>query len=379
MASLIQLYEEHGQSPWLDNLTRAMLRDGTMAGLVARGVRGVTANPTIVARAIESSDAYDQQFHDLLASGHTLEDAYWDLVVSDVIDALRPAAADLRRQRGRGRVRLDRGGARPGQRHGGDHRRPPETCTHASAHRTCWSRSPPPAAGVPAIEAMIAEGRSINVTLIFSLARYARSSRPTCPAWRALARRGGDLSAVHSVASFFVSRVDTEVDRRLETIGTAEALALRGRSGGGASQARLPALPRAPTPARGGNGWPTRARACNGRCGRRRRPRTPPTPTPCTSTASSGPTRSTPWRRAPCRRSRTTARSPARSTSGSAEAEPSCAPSPRRGSTWTTSGTPSRRRASPRSRHPSPTCSAPWRRRRPRGGLPAPLPSQPHD
>ena len=88
MASLIRLYEEQGQSPWLDNLTRPSLHDGTMAGLVARGVRGVTANPTIVARAIESSDAYDQQFHDLLAAGHTVEDAYWDLVITDVVDAL---------------------------------------------------------------------------------------------------------------------------------------------------------------------------------------------------------------------------------------------------------------------------------------------------
>ena len=112
MASLIQLYEEHGQSPWLDNLTRAMLRDGT-TGAPGRPRRaGRDRQPHDRRRAIESSDAYDEQFHDLLAAGHTLEDAYWDLVVTDVIDALDAAAADLRRQRGRGRVRLDRGGAR---------------------------------------------------------------------------------------------------------------------------------------------------------------------------------------------------------------------------------------------------------------------------
>src|SRR5690349_13741629 len=88
MASLIRLYDEQGQSPWLDNLTRASLQDGGMAGLLARGIRGVTANPTIVARAIESSDAYDRQLHDLLMSGHTLEQAYWDLAITDVVDAL---------------------------------------------------------------------------------------------------------------------------------------------------------------------------------------------------------------------------------------------------------------------------------------------------
>ena len=85
MASLVRLYEEHGQSPWLDNLTRPSLHDGTMTDLIARGVRGVTANPTIVAKAIKSSNAYDQQLHDLLLSGLTVEEAYWELAVTDVV------------------------------------------------------------------------------------------------------------------------------------------------------------------------------------------------------------------------------------------------------------------------------------------------------
>ena len=149
MASLIRLYDEQGQSPWLDNLTRASLQDGTMADLVARGVRGVTANPTIVARAIESSDAYDQQLHDLARAGHTVEDAYWELVDHRRRRRAGAAAADLRRQRGRRRVRLDRGGARPGQRHRRRPSRPPGTCTNASASPTCWSRSPPPPPACP--------------------------------------------------------------------------------------------------------------------------------------------------------------------------------------------------------------------------------------
>ena len=81
MTSLFRLYEEQGQSPWLDNLTRPSLDDGTIGDLIARGVRGITANPTIIAKAIESSDAYDQHFLDLLKAWHTVEDAYWGLAV----------------------------------------------------------------------------------------------------------------------------------------------------------------------------------------------------------------------------------------------------------------------------------------------------------
>src|SRR5919205_754844 len=88
MTKLQQLYHEHGQSPWLDNLTRPYLRDGTLARLLQGGVRGVTANPTIFAKAIEGSDAYDEQFGSLVAGGLSVEDAYWQLVVDDVAAAL---------------------------------------------------------------------------------------------------------------------------------------------------------------------------------------------------------------------------------------------------------------------------------------------------
>ena len=189
MPTLHRLYEEQGQSPWLDNLTRAELRDGTMVGLVARGVRGVTANPTIVARAIESSDAYDQQFHRLLASGHTVEDAYWDLVVTDVIDALNLLRPTFDDSEGGGRVRLDRGGARLANDIEATKTAARDLHTRIGAPNLLV-KIPATSAGVPAIEAMIAEGRSINVTLIFSLGSLPpRSSRPTCQAWRALARR----------------------------------------------------------------------------------------------------------------------------------------------------------------------------------------------
>src|SRR6059058_1305434 len=87
MTKLHRLFAEQGQSPWLDNLTRPYLRDGTLARMVADGIRGVTANPTIFARAIEGSDEYDEQFSALIAAGHTVPNAYWELVIADVRDA----------------------------------------------------------------------------------------------------------------------------------------------------------------------------------------------------------------------------------------------------------------------------------------------------
>ena len=236
MTSLIRLYEEQGQSPWLDNLTRPSLDDGTIEGLIARGVRGITANPTIIAKAIESSDAYDQHLLELRKAGNTVEDAYWDLAVADVIDALgllRPTfeaseSAD-------GFVSIE---VAPGLAH--------DTRATMKAARDLHERIgepnllvkiPATSAGVPAIEAMVAEGRSINVTLVFSLARHRQVLEAYLVGLEALADRGADLSTVHSVASFFVSRVDTEVDRRLEAIGTGEALALRGRAA--VAQAKL--------------------------------------------------------------------------------------------------------------------------------------------
>jgi transaldolase len=236
MTRLSDLFDQQGQSPWLDNLTRPDLRDGTLADLVTRGVRGVTANPTIVANAIEASDTYDQQFEALNAAGHTVEDAYWNLAITDVIDALGMLRPTFDVSDGSdGFVSIEV---------------PPECAWDTDASMTnarelhervhepnLLVKIPATTQGVPAIEAMIAEGRSINVTLIFSLARYRDVLEAYLSGLEALARRGVDLSTVRSVASFFVSRVDTEVDRRLEVLGTDEALALRGRAA--VAQAKL--------------------------------------------------------------------------------------------------------------------------------------------
>lgn len=235
MPSLTRLYEEQGQSAWLDNLTRPYLQDNTLFRLVNHGVRGVTANPTIVANAIESSDAYDQQFHSLITGGHTVEDAYWHLVITDVIDALRILRPTFDNSRSDGFVSIE---VAPECAHDTEATKTSARTLHERIHEpNLLVKIPATGPGVRAIEAMIGEGRSINVTLIFSLARYRQVLEAYLSGLETLARRGGDLSGVHSVASFFVSRVDSEVDHRLEKLGADEALALRGRAA--VAQAKL--------------------------------------------------------------------------------------------------------------------------------------------
>ncbi len=236
MTNLQRLYADQGQSPWLDNLTRVSLIDGRLRRLVADGVRGVTANPTIFARAIEGSDAYDDQFAARTAEGRSILDAYWDLVVDDLLVALeilRPTFEES--AGGDGFVSVE---VAPELAH--------DTLATVAAARELHERIarpnlfvkiPATSEGVDAIETMIAEGRSINVTLLFSLARYDEAIEAYLRGLESLAARGRDLGSVHSVASFFVSRVDTEVDRRLEAVGSADALALRGRAA--VAQAKL--------------------------------------------------------------------------------------------------------------------------------------------
>jgi transaldolase len=229
MTTLERLYIEYGQSPWLDNLTRAHVRDGTLSRLVADGIRGVTANPTIITNAIVGSTDYDEQFAALTAAGWPLEEAYWQLVADDIAAALtvlRPVfdasggtdgfasvevAADLARD-----IQATLVAAR--------------ALHERIAQPNLFVKIPATVEGVSAVQTMIAEGRSINITLIFSLARYEQIIEAYLSGLETFVERGGDPSRVHSVASFFVSRVDTEGDRRLEAIGTAEALSLRGRA-----------------------------------------------------------------------------------------------------------------------------------------------------
>ena len=226
MTRLHDLFREQGQSPWLDNLKRGWITSGELRGWVERGVRGITSNPTIFQKAMSSGSDYDDQFRELLAADTTIEQSYWQLVTKDIQDALailRPVYDESDGLDGYVSVEVDPKLAR-------------DTEGTMAAARRLWDdiaqpnlyvKIPATAEGVPAIRQMIAEGRNINVTLIFSLERYDEVIEAYLSGLEA---REGDLSHVSSVASFFVSRVDTETDRRLDEIGTPEALALRGRA-----------------------------------------------------------------------------------------------------------------------------------------------------
>ena len=226
MTTLHDLYFRHGQSPWLDNLRRGWITGGELARWVERGVRGITSNPTIFQKAIAGSDEYDAQFGDLARGGSPVDDAYWTMVTADIEDALRvlrpvydesdgidgyvslEVAPDLARDR-EGTVAAARD-------------------LHARIDEpNLYVKVPATAEGVDAIRTLVGEGHSINVTLIFGLDRYAEVMEAYIAGLEAY---DGDLSTVSSVASFFVSRVDTEVDQRLEAIGTDAALELRGKA-----------------------------------------------------------------------------------------------------------------------------------------------------
>lgn len=226
MGRLHDLYDHQGQSPWLDNLKRGWVANGELARWVERGVRGITSNPTIFQKAIESTTDYDDQFGELVRGGASIEDAYWELVTTDIRSALailRPvhdASGGID-----GYVSVE---VAPSLAHDTDG-------TIAAGRRLAttidapnlYVKIPGTAAGLPAITTMIREGHSVNVTLLFSVERYAE----VIEAYLAgLEARPGDLSQVSSVASFFISRVDTEVDRRLASIGTDAATALQGRA-----------------------------------------------------------------------------------------------------------------------------------------------------
>ncbi|HET6917611.1 MAG TPA: transaldolase [Acidimicrobiales bacterium] len=234
MTKLQDLYTQQGQSPWIDNLTRIAVRQGGLRGKVEDGIRGVTSNPTIFQKAMTGSDAYDEQFADLLAST-SVENAFWDMAVDDVTEAcgvLRPVYDESGGNDGFVSIEVspalaaDTEGSISAAR--GFHER--------ISKPNLMVKIPATAEGVPAIQKMISEGRNINITLIFSLERYAEVVEAYLSGLEELVAGGGDPSKVHSVASFFVSRVDTEVDRRIDRAGEA-ASALAGKAA--VAQAKL--------------------------------------------------------------------------------------------------------------------------------------------
>lgn len=225
MTRLHDLFDQQQQSPWLDNLRRDWISSGELANWVEQGVRGLTSNPTIFQNAIGNSDAYDQELATFVEAGASVEDAYWGLVKTDIRGALGVLAgvhADSNGEDGYVSVEVA-----PALAHDTDG-------TIAAAREldgdiaapNLYIKIPGTEAGLGAIQQVTSEGISVNVTLLFSLERYAAVIEAYLSGLEAVE---GDLSNISSVASFFISRVDAAVDKQLDEIGTPEAQALRGK------------------------------------------------------------------------------------------------------------------------------------------------------
>lgn len=220
----------HGVSLWLDDLSRDLIRSGRLADLIAsRNIVGVTTNPTIFQGALADGAAYRDQLAALAASGASADDAVRDITTDDVraaADILAPIYESTKGEDGRISLEVD-----PRLAHDTD-------ATIAQAHELArlvdrpnvMIKIPATLAGLPAITAVIGAGISVNVTLIFSPERYAQVIDAYLAGLELAQARGIDVSTIRSVASFFISRVDTEVDQRLERIGTDDAAALLGRA-----------------------------------------------------------------------------------------------------------------------------------------------------
>ena len=230
MSDVLKELTEAGVSVWLDDISRDRLSTGNLESLVKDfHVRGVTSNPTIFAHAVSKGNAYDDQIKDLALRGIPVEESLRMITTYDIrwaCDVLRPVYDASDGVDGRVSIEVDP-------------RLALETArTIAEAKQLWWLvdrpnlfiKIPATAAGIPAITATLAEGISVNVTLIFSLERYAEVIDAFMAGLEQAAASGHDIAAIASVASFFVSRVDTEVDKRLDKIGTPEAHALKGKA-----------------------------------------------------------------------------------------------------------------------------------------------------
>jgi transaldolase len=226
--ALHRLHREQDQSPWIDFIDRDLLTSGKLEQMVADGIRGLTSNPTIFAKAVATGQ-YDELIRREIAAGDDARQIYEEIAVADVGDA-----ADVLRSV------YDASGGTDGF---ASIEVEPDLAEDADATlaraRELWSRLdrpnvfikiPATEAGIPAIENAIAEGINVNVTLMFSVPIYERVARAYIDGLRRRREGGGDLARVASVASFFVSRVDTKVDKELDALGTRGALEARGKA-----------------------------------------------------------------------------------------------------------------------------------------------------
>jgi transaldolase len=220
---------EHGQSVWVDSLSREWLETGELARmLVEDAVVGVTSNPTIFQKALSQGEWYDEQLREVLPEESSDKEVFYRLAVRDI-----EAACDLLRpiwERGGGRDGYVSMEVDPDFAYERDATIEEAMRLHEWIDRpNLFVKIPGTEPGLEAIEECIARGRSINVTLIFSLDRHIAVAEAYIRGLERLVESGGDPSRVASVASFFVSRVDTEADKRLEAIGGERALSLRGK------------------------------------------------------------------------------------------------------------------------------------------------------
>jgi transaldolase len=218
-ASRLHCLADYGQSVWIDFLSRDLIRNGELERRMRDdAVVGVTSNPTIFQKAISSGAAYDEQLREVLEVERDPKEIFLRLAIKDVEDALdllRPVWDEGSGQDGYVSLEVDPNLASDTARTIEEAQRLHETIDRPNL----FVKIPATKAGLPAIEEMIARGRSINVTLIFSLERYAEVAEAFMRGLERLVEAGGDPGKVASVASFFVSRVDTEADRRLDEIG----------------------------------------------------------------------------------------------------------------------------------------------------------------
>lgn len=233
---LERLYAEQGQSPWLDNLQRSYVTTHKLRDLVDRGVRGLTTNPAIFQKALQGSSDYDQQFKALIEDGLSIEQAYWEMILTDINSALDVFAQLHQSSRGEDgyvSVEID-----PRLAHDGRRTLEAARLLHERISRpNVMIKIPATLESLPAVRTMISEGRNVNVTLIFSLERYAMVLEQYVSGLEDRLARGLPVDHVASVASFFVSRVDGEVDRQLMDLDTSASSELLGTAA--VDQARL--------------------------------------------------------------------------------------------------------------------------------------------
>ena len=218
MNERLQRMQELGQAPWVDELSREDIENGELGRMIESGIVGMTSNPAIFQKAIANSDLYDDQLQELARREDDPKEIFWEVARTDIQDACDIFMPVYERTGGEdGFISLE---VQPDVAYDIQATTDEAARLHAMVDRpNLFVKIPATLQGLVAIEEMISRGKSINVTLIFSLERYREVARAYIRGIKRLVEGGGDPSGVRSVASFFVSRIDTEADRRLEELG----------------------------------------------------------------------------------------------------------------------------------------------------------------